>query len=187
MEHISELHNKKISLKIKDGDKIQTYEGFKVRSIVRYTEPISMVLSNGDIYAHVCFEASENLEIISSAVGYNRREGMEPFGFMASVLSMDVEGETIEAKPETVYSLRAECQGDVDRFRIKLMEKHNPVVFFFYPDSTGLPDVEVEFKSSLSLEELREILNEQIDSHVMIQTLRPVPLALNSLERDRDL
>lgn len=187
MEHISELFNKNISIKIKDGDKIQTYEGFKLRSIIRQSEPISAIFSNGEIFVHLCFGTSDELEIISSSVCYSRNAATGVIGYYASVLSMEVDGKTIEAKPEVIYSFRAEYNGDVERFREQIMERHNPVVLLYRTDSTGLPDVEVEFKSSLTLEELRGILNEQIDSHVMVQTLRPVPLALNSLERDRDL
>lgn len=44
-----------------------------------------------------------------------------------------------------------------------------------------------EFKSTMSLEELRDALRELEDSHVMLQTLRQCPLAENSQERDYDL
>lgn len=35
------------------------------------------------------------------------------------------------------------------------------------------PDVEFEFKSRLTLNEILAILKRQIDSHVMVETLKP--------------
>ena len=40
---------------------------------------------------------------------------------------------------------------------------------------------------SATLEQLQGILRTIKDAHVMLQTLRPVPLADNSLERDYEL
>jgi hypothetical protein len=36
-----------------------------------------------------------------------------------------------------------------------------------------LPDVEFEFKTTLTLDEILAILSKQVDSHVMMETLRP--------------
>ena len=37
-----------------------------------------------------------------------------------------------------------------------------------------LPDVEFEFKTTMTLDEILDILSNQVDSHVMMETLRPV-------------
>ncbi len=56
-----------------------------------------------------------------------------------------------------------------------------------HSDADGLPDVDVEMQCSATLEQLQGILRTIKDAHVMLQTLRPVQLADNSLERDYDL
>lgn len=45
----------------------------------------------------------------------------------------------------------------------------------------------VEFRSTLRLETLRSIVRQQQDAHVILQTLRPVPLAQNDCKRDYDI
>ena len=42
----------------------------------------------------------------------------------------------------------------------------------------------VEFESTASLEEVRNVMRLVEDGHVMLQTLRPIPLNENSLDRD---
>jgi hypothetical protein len=37
-----------------------------------------------------------------------------------------------------------------------------------------MPDVEFEFKSRLTLDEILAVLSNQVDSHVMMDTLRPL-------------
>lgn len=85
----------------------------------------------------------------------------------------------------TIYSFRAECLVDVERFlskanelSIKLTKDNQDEVF---------PDIEIEFESDTDIEGIRNVLRQVVDGHVMIQTLRPVPLSENSLERDWDL
>lgn len=51
-------------------------------------------------------------------------------------------------------------------------------------DDTGI-DCAAEFQTNLSEDKIREHLDRQVDSHVIEETLRPVPLSENSLERVR--
>jgi hypothetical protein len=54
-------------------------------------------------------------------------------------------------------------------------------------DKYPAPDVYVEFKAEVSLETLQAVLRQGTDLHVGLQTLRPVSLEDNSLERDYSL
>ena len=83
------------------------------------------------------------------------------------------------------FSFRAECQVDVDSFLqksqesvIKLTVTKNVKV------TNGFPDVEIEFESEATLEDLIEVMRKVQNGHVMYQTLRQVPLNENSLKRD---
>lgn len=53
-------------------------------------------------------------------------------------------------------------------------------------DADGMPDQEIEIRTELTLDELLTMIRAIPDGHVMLQTLEPVPLAENSLERDYD-
>lgn len=84
------------------------------------------------------------------------------------------------------YSFRAECDYDVSAFF------HNAKKIAVETGSEFIDDgisngVGQQFRSSMSLETLRGILRLQQDSHVILQTLRPLPLNLNDLNRDYDL
>ena len=46
------------------------------------------------------------------------------------------------------------------------------------------PDVQVEIKTTASEDDILNVMRGIVDSHVMIQTLRPIPLADNNLERN---
>lgn len=69
------------------------------------------------------------------------------------------------------YKLRAECAHDVEQF-IKKMEGYTwnhkvlPIV--------GYPDVEFTFDSAVNRERIQSILRTIPDSHVMIETLKPL-------------
>ena len=69
------------------------------------------------------------------------------------------------------YKLRAECAHDVEQF-IKKMEGYSwnhkvlPIV--------GYPDVEFTFDSAVNKERIKDILRMIPDSHVMIETLKPL-------------
>lgn len=48
----------------------------------------------------------------------------------------------------------------------------------------GFPGAEMELFTEIDVERLRDIMRMQSDMHIMIQSLRQVPLKDNSLERD---
>lgn len=87
---------------------------------------------------------------------------------------------------QKTYSLRAECKSDADQLK-KLVSKAcaNSEVFLT-PDAKGLPDQEIKIHTELEFEEVLELIRSINDGHVMLQTLQPVPLSENSLERDYD-
>lgn len=92
-----------------------------------------------------------------------------------------------EVKTEK-FSFRAECLFDVGRFIVAVVEKGvQGSLVDFRCNAVEHGEVVGEFKSTMSLEELRDALRELEDSHVMLQTLRQCPLAENSQERDYDL
>lgn len=83
-----------------------------------------------------------------------------------------------------VFSMRAECSVDFNRFMELAKNTHGLVLKHkVRPDPDGLPDVEIEFASDCALAQIAEVP----DGRTMLQTLRPVPLADNSLERDYDI
>lgn len=97
--------------------------------------------------------------------------------------------------PMTTYSCRFECPQDVTQFI--LLAYTNGVKVFVHKlnqaevkDSGGslyyLPD-NVEFNSPADLETLRNVLRVGIDLHVGLQTLKPLLLSHNPLERDYNL
>lgn len=104
----------------------------------------------------------------------------------------------VEPEPElpveypgfTRYSCRAETPVDVVRFLAPMYDKcfdegKQLGELTIIPFGVASPDCKVEFVSSYDLKELREVMQTVEDGHVMVETLRPVPLMLNSLERDR--
>lgn len=90
------------------------------------------------------------------------------------------------------YSFRAECPYDALRFLTNVSEYavenslQLPGLITFKQDM-GYPDVEVEFKSGVSLNDLRSVGRDIEGCSVVVQTLRPVPLVENNLERDYNL
>lgn len=81
------------------------------------------------------------------------------------------------------YSMRAECGHDVDLFAAMAGVSSIKVAGLVQVTDPPFPDVEVEFRSDATLGELYAVLDRMVDSHVMRETLRAVPLAENSLER----
>jgi hypothetical protein len=93
-----------------------------------------------------------------------------------------------------IYSFRAECRHDVDEFSKTLQGVDPSASFEVKPlllDSPKGPadvgEVQVEFTTQLSLEMLRVIMRRQIDTHVMIQSMRALPLGQNDLDRDHSI
>jgi len=92
------------------------------------------------------------------------------------------------------YKLRGECYVDVAQFLEKLIDKCNSEIrhhrfetinIFQDPDKCGFPDCDLEFSTTLSLEQIRDLLKLIPDSHVMLQT---VELAENYTgERNYDI
>lgn len=84
-----------------------------------------------------------------------------------------------------IYSFRAECPIDVVNFLHnayeKCMENDKRLGALTVLTDKGFPDCQVEFLSDYSLEKLQDIMREQEDSHVMIDTIRPVPMFENSM------
>jgi hypothetical protein len=90
------------------------------------------------------------------------------------------------------YSFRAEGARDVLAFLNKVYTDAVATdrfvsALFIETDigpNCGTHECVVEFQSNISLEELRAHLRTIEDSHVMLQTLRQLPLYLNNCERD---
>lgn len=82
-----------------------------------------------------------------------------------------------------MYSFRAECAADVDNLNNALTASGLAATLLYYPDPV-YPDINVEIETDAALDVIRSIMREVDDGHVMYQTLRAVPLAQNTLERD---
>lgn len=79
------------------------------------------------------------------------------------------------------FKLRAECFYDVIVFLNKLNKINKLHKVNFYKvwgikieQWDSLPDVEFEFKTRLSSDEIIAVLMKQVDSHVMMNTLLPI-------------
>lgn len=84
------------------------------------------------------------------------------------------------------FSFRAEFMQDAVAFSAQcVLDGFRPSGVYKF--DTNITDVAVEVHVEASLEALRDVLRKIPDSHVMIETLRQVPLAENSLERDRSI
>jgi hypothetical protein len=82
------------------------------------------------------------------------------------------------------FSFRAESATDVSRF-IEECGTHGAVTMLReFPDSDGLPIIDVEFASNVSLGTLIDAARRVPDGHAILQTLRACRLAENPLERD---
>jgi hypothetical protein len=67
------------------------------------------------------------------------------------------------------FKLRAECFQDV----LQLLNKIRKNLYGFKIERDFFPDVEFEFFTNLTLDEINAILMKQDDSHVMMETLKP--------------
>lgn len=86
-----------------------------------------------------------------------------------------------------VFSMRAECSVDFNRFKELAKTQGLVLKHTMRPDPDGFPDVEIEFASDCSLAQIAEVIRQIPNGRTMLQTLRPVPLADNSLKRDYDI
>lgn len=82
------------------------------------------------------------------------------------------------------YSFRAECSKDVANFLALCKEKliHCTNISGFADDA--FPDVEVQLECEADLETLRNVIREVVDGHVMLETLKAVPIEQNNMKRD---
>ncbi len=95
-------------------------------------------------------------------------------------------GETYPG-PIYTYSGRADCQQDVLDFINTLFRGSNRVLHVFIMPDGKLPDTLFEFGlAQLDNQALLDILENQQDSHVMMETLRQCPLSENSYQREYD-
>lgn len=79
------------------------------------------------------------------------------------------------------FSMRAECLTDFNRL-IDMVKSDGLILeHTVHPDAEGFPDVEIEFTSDFSLGQISDAIRQVPDGHKMVQTLRPVPLADNSM------
>jgi hypothetical protein len=87
-----------------------------------------------------------------------------------------------------VFSFRAEWTIDIAEFRA-LLKRRGYSSSSYECTEVLLPMGEsgAELTIDLSLEQLRSLMRQQQGSHVMIQTLREVPLNENSLVRDHTI
>jgi hypothetical protein len=93
-----------------------------------------------------------------------------------------------------VFSFRAECSRDVQEFLAAMRWAEIMISgLLIQPIPLNgefcIPDVEGEFyikDDDVTVERLRRISSDVADIHVLLETLRPVSLSENSLERDWD-
>lgn len=69
-----------------------------------------------------------------------------------------------------LYKLRAECQDDWNSVKNPLGVVKCNIEYTEF-EGVQLPDVEVEFESAMTLDQIREIMGKFEDSHVMIESL----------------
>ena len=67
------------------------------------------------------------------------------------------------------FKLRAECFHDV----LQLLNKMCKNLYGFKIERDFYPDVDFEFVTNLTSDEIMAILRRQTDSHVMMETLKP--------------
>jgi hypothetical protein len=93
------------------------------------------------------------------------------------------------------YSFRAECKLDVERFQMRfrasfphvLQVRMMPLRLVNTTVAQDVSEVAVEVKTPLGVDYVRAVMQEVVDGHVMLQTLRELPLNENSLERDSSI
>jgi hypothetical protein len=84
------------------------------------------------------------------------------------------------------YKFRAECSLDALTFKDNTIGlTDNFEITQQDIDGLPIPDVDVEFESDLSLDEIIDEMRDIIDGHVMLQTVKPIGEYTG--ERDYDL
>lgn len=99
---------------------------------------------------------------------------------------MTVNDPVDKTPPQNIFSFRADCPADVDEFFAACDESGIAVMEPFRRElQAGFPDVAAQFHSTdqVTEEHLRQVAAGVVDLHVVVETLRDVSLAENSLER----
>lgn len=89
-----------------------------------------------------------------------------------------------------IFSFRAECDRDVEEIKKSLSKLDDTVSFVLVPNylvGSLINEPTVEFISTLDLETIQKAIGQIEDCHVALQTLRPVPLSENTLERNHSI
>ena len=86
-----------------------------------------------------------------------------------------------------IFSFRGEFGQDVIVFKNRCKEEGIVIKNTTEDPYGSTPDVGVEIETTATKEVILDVMRKIEDSHVMIQTLREIPLAKNNLERDYDL
>ncbi len=82
--------------------------------------------------------------------------------------------ENIELKEKYHYRFRAECIYDVKIFEKNLKENKLNLIYEYklnFQEDEIFTDVECELEINLEINQIREIMTIQTDSHVMIETI----------------
>jgi len=83
-----------------------------------------------------------------------------------------------------VYSFRVEVGEDFDLFLKNAQEQGHVVEVDLRLTDRRMPEQHVQIQVDLPLEGLRDLMRLQEDSHLMVQTVRPLPMSKNDLSRD---
>lgn len=85
-----------------------------------------------------------------------------------------------------VFSYRAECQGDVFTLHHTLASRGIGCRIVKFEPDLNLGEVLVEAQCwNCEISDIELEVRNQIDAHVIADTLRPVPMSDNSMERTR--
>ncbi len=90
-----------------------------------------------------------------------------------------------------VMSCRAECEHDVKLFQTRMQKAGFPLSnlrvessFLDAANTRAIPDRKVEFSTYATPRQAANMLLNQVDAHVMCESLRPVALEKNPLDRE---
>lgn len=93
-----------------------------------------------------------------------------------------------------VFSCRAECADDINKFAKTLFDKgiialvEQRTLWLSTPNGPYFAgEMKAQFTLDMELEQLRDLMREQEDAHVMYQSLRELDWNTNKFERDHDL
>jgi hypothetical protein len=111
---------------------------------------------------------------VSNALRFNTHEAAEKYAKDLSSHWMGMDDWRVvpveAAQPMTTYKFRAEGEPDADLF----YETNQAVIHNYKVEPAGTLDVEATFDSALSLDEIIALMQNQSDSHVMYETVKPI-------------